>query len=156
MTVAIGDGSGETTGFPDANRKRELHVKEDVSPNQPSGQLDDSARVRTGTAPGGRRFHASPRMPSTTTRNPWTDDSCDAVIVFDRYRTTSLITKELVRTLKLPAASTPTADFSTFTGYHSCVDLLSREGFRLSIESTAYVACADSEERQPYYMSASQ
>ncbi|KAH7693147.1 hypothetical protein AAVH_39822 [Aphelenchoides avenae] len=49
----------------------------------------------------------------TTAKNLWTDDSCDAVIVVDRLRTTSLITKELVRKLNLPAASTPTADFTT-------------------------------------------
>ncbi|KAH7701072.1 hypothetical protein AAVH_31800 [Aphelenchoides avenae] len=137
------DGTGEMIGFPDAYRKRELHVNEDFSPNKPSGHLTDSARVSIAeTTP---RFDKSKDEEHTPllqclivkAKNPWTDDSVEAVIVFDHLRKSSVISKELVRTLRLPAASTPTADFETFTGYNTCIDLFTPEGVRITIEQLA-------------------
>ncbi|KAH7705907.1 hypothetical protein AAVH_26884 [Aphelenchoides avenae] len=73
----------------------------------------------------------------TTAKNPWTDDSCDAVVVFDHRRTSSVITKELAREMKLPAASTPTHDLESFTGYYTSIDLLPQGGPKLSLDNLA-------------------
>ncbi|KAH7701862.1 Pao retrotransposon peptidase family protein [Aphelenchoides avenae] len=64
-------------------------------------------------------------------RIPWTDDSCDAVFVFDRHCTTAVATEILVRELKLPADSTPTYDFPAVTGAYEA-DLLTEDALKLS------------------------